>query len=62
MVRVAHLSRQVSLPESLINRWMDGKKLDLMAFLWEFRQFWRKNADVWTERYEYKGAAPHLIL
>ena len=27
-----------------------------------FQQFWRENSDIWIEKYEYKEAAPHLIL
>jgi hypothetical protein len=27
-----------------------------------FQQFWRENSDVWVEKYDYKEAAPHLIL
>ena len=37
-------------------------KFDMMALLKEFQGFWRKNSEVWIERYEYKEAAPHLIL
>jgi hypothetical protein len=41
---------------------MDGQNLDMSALLKEFQRFWRENAEIWTERYEYKEAAPHLIL
>jgi RecB family endonuclease NucS len=41
---------------------MDGQRLDMSALLKEFQQFWRENAEMWTERYDYKEAAPHLIL
>ena len=27
-----------------------------------FQEFWRENSEIWTERFEYKEAAPHLIL
>jgi hypothetical protein len=27
-----------------------------------FQQFWRENSDIWMEKYDYKEAAPHLIL
>ncbi|MDR2670015.1 MAG: hypothetical protein LBC14_08715, partial [Desulfovibrio sp.] len=47
---------------SLAHRWMDGRNLDMSALLKEFQQFWRENAAIWTERYEYREAAPHLIL
>ena len=36
--------------------------LDMNAMMREFQQFWRENSDVWIEKYEYKEAAPHLIL
>ncbi|MDR1611925.1 MAG: ATP-binding protein, partial [Planctomycetota bacterium] len=62
MVRTLTYHAQVSLPENLINRWMDGEKLDLTALLREFQQFWRENSEIWEERYEYKEAAPHLIF
>jgi hypothetical protein len=62
MVRTLNYKTQVDLPESLQHRWMDGKNLDMSALLKEFQQFWRENAAMWTERYEYKEAAPHLIL
>jgi hypothetical protein len=32
------------------------------GLLMGFQQFWRENSDVWSEKYEYKEAAPHLIL
>ena len=48
MVRALNYCTQVALPESLANRWMDGKTLDLSALLREFRNFWRENAAVWT--------------
>ena len=35
---------------------------DLNSLLKEFQQFWRENSDIWVERYDYKEAAPHLIL
>ena len=28
----------------------------------DFQQFWRENSDIWIEKYQYKEAAPHLIL
>jgi hypothetical protein len=28
----------------------------------DFQQFWRENSEIWLERYEYKEAAPHLVL
>ena len=28
----------------------------------DFQQFWRENSAIWVERFQYKEAAPHLIL
>jgi hypothetical protein len=28
----------------------------------DFQQFWRENSDIWSEKTQYKEAAPHLIL
>jgi tRNA(Ile)-lysidine synthase TilS/MesJ len=36
--------------------------VDMNLMLSDFQQFWRENSDVWEERFQYKEAAPHLIL
>lgn len=36
--------------------------IDMKALLTDFQQFWRENSEIWIERFEYKEAAPHLIL
>ena len=30
--------------------------------LQDFQQFWRENSAIWVERFQYREAAPHLIL
>jgi hypothetical protein len=30
--------------------------------LTDFQAFWRENSDIWQERFDYKEAAPHLVL
>jgi len=40
----------------------DDGQLDMRAMLTEFQQFWRENSDVWRDRFDYREAAPHLIL
>jgi hypothetical protein len=42
--------------------WIKSGKLDMNGLLQNFQQFWRENSDVWVEMYQYKEAAPHLIL
>lgn len=36
--------------------------LDMRRLLSDFQAFWREHSDIWIERYDYKEAAPHLIL
>ncbi|MDR2233124.1 MAG: ATP-binding protein [Tannerella sp.] len=36
--------------------------VDMNLLLKDFQQFWRENSDIWQERFQYKEAAPHLIL
>ena len=49
-------------PEAEIPRYLKNGKIDLDYLLQEFQQFWRENSAIWIERYQYKEAAPHLIL
>ncbi len=39
----------------------DGR-FDMLAMLTEFQQFWRENSESWRDRFDYREAAPHLIL
>ncbi|NCC52104.1 MAG: ATP-binding protein [Spartobacteria bacterium] len=36
--------------------------LDMNAMMSAFQQFWRENSGAWADMYDYKEAAPHLIL
>ena len=62
MIRMLNYNSQYDLPVELENRWMDGEALDMNGLLDGFQQFWRENSEVWSERYQYREAAPHLIL
>ncbi|MCP4698963.1 MAG: ATP-binding protein [Gammaproteobacteria bacterium] len=42
--------------------YLAGGKLDMRRLLEDFQEFWRINSESWIERYQYKEAAPHLIL
>jgi hypothetical protein len=37
-------------------------RLDMKRLLKEFQQFWRENSEIWQEKYQYKEAAPHLVM
>jgi hypothetical protein len=40
----------------------DTGRFDVRAMLSEFQRFWRENSESWRDRFEYREAAPHLIL
>ncbi|MGE0083634.1 MAG: AAA-like domain-containing protein [Desulfococcaceae bacterium] len=42
--------------------YLTGGKLDMKKLLTDFQQFWRENSAIWEERFQYREAAPHLIL
>jgi hypothetical protein len=43
-------------------RYLKAGRIDMNLLMRDFQTFWRENSDVWVERYDYKEAAPHLIL
>ena len=42
--------------------WIADDCLDMTGMLQAFQQFWRENSEVWQARYDYREAAPHIIL
>jgi Holliday junction resolvase len=46
----------------IIPRYLKNGKIDVTYLLQDFQQFWRENSDIWIEKFNYKEAAPHLIL
>lgn len=62
MIRALSYTTQESLSPGLVNRWVADGRLDMNGLLKGFQEFWRENADVWVEKYDYREAAPHLIL
>jgi len=50
------------LSECEMPRYYKNNGVDMNLMLQDFQQFWRENSDVWQERFQYKEAAPHLIL
>ncbi|MDR1981238.1 MAG: ATP-binding protein, partial [Tannerellaceae bacterium] len=43
-------------------RYLKDGRIDMDFLMRDFQQFWRENSEIWEERFEYKEAAPHLIL
>ncbi len=62
ILRELSWNAQDSLPAALEGRWIRAGRLDMTGLLQSFQVFWRENAESWTECYDYKEAAPHLIL
>jgi len=43
-------------------KYYKNNNVDMNLMLQDFQQFWRENSDVWEGRFQYREAAPHLIL
>jgi hypothetical protein len=43
-------------------RYLKDGRIDMGSLMRDFQQFWRENSDIWIEKYDYREAAPHLIL
>ena len=60
--RTLNFDVQENLSVGLVNRWMDEESIDVSGLLKGFQEFWREHSEIWRERFQYKEAAPHLIL
>jgi hypothetical protein len=45
-----------------MSRYMKNGRIDMDFLMRDFQQFWRENSQIWEERFDYKEAAPHLIM
>ena len=68
IVRTLNYDEQISLESNVrfteyqMPKYYKNGAIDMNLLLQDFQQFWRENSDVWQERFQYKEAAPHLIL
>ncbi|GHU95025.1 hypothetical protein FACS1894156_4010 [Bacteroidia bacterium] len=66
IVRTLNWSSQSEIesthPEYHMPRYFKDGKIDVGYLLRDFQDFWRENSEIWEERFQYKEAAPHLIL
>jgi hypothetical protein len=51
-----------SIPPALSRYISSDGLLDMNAMLADFQKFWRENSSIWVEKYQYKEAAPLLVL
>jgi len=49
-------------PDADIPRYLKNGKIDMDYLFQDFQQFWRENSAIWVDMYQYREAAPHLIL
>jgi hypothetical protein len=45
-----------------VPRYIKDGRIDIDYLMRDFQQFWRENSEIWLGRFDYKEAAPHLIL
>ncbi len=63
IIRTLSYNTQYHLYSQIPTNWIDNSgHIDMTGLLKGFQQFWRENSDIWIEKYDYKEAAPHLIL
>jgi Holliday junction resolvase len=66
IARTLTYNAQMTLAESddayHMPRYIKGGRIDMDCLMRDFQQFWRENSDIWVNRFDYKEAAPHLIL
>jgi hypothetical protein len=43
-------------------RYLKDGQIDMDYLMRDFQQFWRENSEIWKKRYDYREAAPHLIM
>ncbi|MDR0667488.1 MAG: AAA-like domain-containing protein, partial [Prevotellaceae bacterium] len=53
---------QNSYPAYQIPRYLKDGRIDMDYLMRDFQQFWRENSSIWVDKFEYREAAPHLIL
>ena len=68
IVRTLNYDQQIALEnndrflEYKMPKYYKNDAVDMNLLLQDFQQFWRENSDIWLERFQYKEAAPHLIV
>ena len=61
-IRTLSFNTQFALQSRIKPLWALPDKIDMNGLLKAFQEFWRENSEIWIEKYEYKEAAPHLVL
>jgi hypothetical protein len=43
-------------------RYLKGGRIDVDSLLRDFQQFWHANGAIWADKFDYREAAPHLVM
>lgn len=62
MVRYLGMADNIDQRKYRLSAYVDRNRLNMKKLLVDFQNFWRENSAIWQERFQYKEAAPHLIL
>ncbi|GHT21247.1 hypothetical protein AGMMS4957_09750 [Bacteroidia bacterium] len=66
IIRTLSANSQKDLGESRYDhrmpRYLKDGRIDMTYLMQDFQSFWRENSEIWIERYQYKEAAPQLIM
>jgi len=62
MVRYLGMADNIDHRKYHLAVYAEKGKLDMKKLLTDFQNFWRENSAIRQERFQYKEAAPHLIL
>jgi hypothetical protein len=52
---------QNEIPKDFSNQWVSNNLIEMTSLIKNFQQFWRENAEVLGEPYQYTEATPHLV-
>lgn len=55
-------AKQETMPDREVAYITPDDRLDMRVLLTDWQQFWRQNAEVWQERFDYKEAGPQLLM
>ncbi len=63
IIRTLTQDSQHQLTSFIKPGWLnEDQTIDMNGLMAAFQEFWRENSDIWIEKYQYKEAAPHLIM
>ncbi len=63
IIRELSYDTQAHIQNDVKNIWItESGNINMNDLLKAFQEFWRENSNIWVEKYQYKEAAPHLIL